>query len=419
MRRIFDRLRAAIDDRRGNAAIIFSLALLPLAGGAGMAVDYAAIASNRAKLQAAADAGALHAAKELRLAQMAGSNITTIAKTYAQTALADRARMLSNLVIDATLIDNNTGVQVKISAAYQPVVFRFISKGAVNIGAQAVGRTVGFPICALALDEAALGAATLYLEANAKVTAQFCAVQSNSKNPIGITALNSSKLTAGSICSSGGVFGPKANFLPDPVVDCPIVPDPLASRAAPVVGACTYTGQVINGGTMVFTPGVYCGGLKITGGATVTLSPGEYVIKDGPFIVENGSTLKSLNAGVYLTGTNATVNLAGDTTINMTAPVAGPMAGLLFFEDRAAPKYRLHKFTSDNAPNLLGTIYLPQGQIIVDANKPIADQSAFTIIVARRIALMAGPNLVLNSDYNSTNVPVPGGLNGSHTYLTR
>jgi len=59
---------------------------------------------------------------------------------------------------------------------------------------------------------------------------------------------------------------------------------------------------------------------------------------------------------------------------------------------------------------LLGTIYMPKGRLIIDANKPIADKSAYTVLVVQRIDLHSGPNLILNSDYSASDVPVPPGV---------
>lgn len=409
----------ATRDRRGGVALLFSLSLLPIVAVAGAGYDFFAISNLKSQLQAAADAGALRAASELRLARSGGYDLTPVAKTAAQVVLSRSIRTLTDVRIAATLLDKNTAVEVAIDAWYQPSILRVVYNMPIRLVAKSVARTNGFPICALALDETILGVATLYLETSARVTAQFCAVQSNSKAPVGITAMNSSKLTAGQICSSGGTYGPKANFEPPPLNDCPIVPDPLASRPAPTVGACSRNNEVIDSGTITLMPGTYCGGLKVTGGAIVNLAPGEYVMKDGPLVVESGSTLNAQSAGVYLTGSKATIQFASNSNISMTAPVSGALAGILFFEDRAASLYQIHKLTSDNAPVLLGTIYLPRGQLIVDANRPIAQQSAFTIIVARRIALMAGPNLVLNSDYGATKVPAPAGLTPGYSYLTK
>ncbi|MCX7899004.1 MAG: pilus assembly protein, partial [Methylocystis sp.] len=157
----------------------------------------------------------------------------------------------------------------------------------------------------------------------------------------------------------------------------------------------------------------------ITGGAKVTLSPGEYVVKDGPLVVDGMSTFNAVNAGIYLTGAGATFKFAADSSVSMTAPTSGPLAGILFFEDRAAPALQQHEILSNDAKMLLGTIYLPRGRLRVEANKAIAQDSAFTIIIAQRMELFGGPNLVLNSDYDKTNVPIPGGLNPGYSYLAK
>ena len=89
------------------------------------------------------------------------------------------------------------------------------------------------------------------------------------------------------------------------------------------------------------------------------------------------------------------------------------MAGLLVFEDRSLPVKLKHRISSNDARKLIGTIYLPAGDLVVDATNPVADQSAYTAIIAQHIELNKGPNLVLNSDYDQTNVPVPAGLKGT------
>ena len=71
---------------------------------------------------------------------------------------------------------------------------------------------------------------------------------------------------------------------------------------------------------------------------------------------------------------------------------------------------RLYRIVSDNARTMLGTIYLPAGRVVIDASRPVADQSAYTVIVAQQVNLYEGPNLVLNANYAGTSVPVPKGV---------
>lgn len=89
------------------------------------------------------------------------------------------------------------------------------------------------------------------------------------------------------------------------------------------------------------------------------------------------------------------------------------MAGLLFFEDRALPVKLKHRFTSDDARKLIGTTHLPVGSLVIDAKQPVADQRPIRPSVAQGLELNMGPNLVLNSDYSATDVPVPDGIAGS------
>lgn len=404
-------------DRRGNVAILFSLSLLPLMAVAGAGFDFMAMSTLRSQLQAAADAGALRAARELRLARMGNFDVTPFATTAAQAVLARSAQPLSAIAVTASLIDSNRAVQVNVSGVYEPKVLRVVYKQPVPLAAQSVARTNGFPICALGLDPKNKGA--IFLQENAKVTAQFCSVQSNSKHPQGLVGAENSVLTAGMICTAGGKFGNKINFTPDPITDCPVVPDPLAARAPPPVGSCTYTNEVVSNGTLTLMPGTYCGGLKVSNGAVVTLAPGAYVIKDGPLVVEGGASFKGVGVGIYFTGSNATFKFAPESSLSLSAPTSGALAGILLFEDRNATPLQQYEILSNDAPLLLGTIYLPQGKLYVNANKTIAQSSAFTIIVAQRMELYGGSNLILNSDYDSTNVPVPGGLNPGYAYLSK
>jgi Flp pilus assembly protein TadG len=399
--------------RQGGVAIIFALAVLPLMATIGIALDYAMLTRQKSQLQAMVDSSALRAARELHLAQVGSSEVvTSIANNYLQAAMS-RSNQLASATTDVALINNNSSLQVAATATYRTQLFHI----QVNIGARAVATASGFPICALGLNPQA--PSTIHLEANARVTAQFCAVQSNSTNPQGLTGAGNSVLTAASICSAGGKVGNKVNYSPDPLTDCPVLPDPLAGRPVPSIGPCNYNNEVISGGTVALLPGVYCGGLHVTGGAHVTLTPGVYIMKAGPLLVDNYSSFTAQSAGVFLHGGGANFLFDASTSISMTAPQSGVMAGMLLFEDPSAPAGGAHQILSNNAPLLLGTIYTPKGTLVIDTNNYVAQQSAFTIIVANKMQLYGGPNLVLNSNYNLTNVPVPGGLDVGYPYLSQ
>jgi hypothetical protein len=196
-----------------------------------------------------------------------------------------------------------------------------------------------------------------------------------------------------------------------PLTDCPVISDPLAGRAPPTVSStCDYTNKVILFQTVTINPGVYCGGLQIDLLANVTMNPGVYVIKGGSFNVI-AATVKGAGVTIYLTGANTNLDLVLGSTIDLTAPAAGPTAGILIWEDAATTTPNItHYIYSTHAHNLLGTIYFPNGNLMIGSPNAVADQSAYTIIVAKTLSLVASPNLMLNANYSATNVPVPAGL---------
>ncbi len=144
----------------------------------------------------------------------------------------------------------------------------------------------------------------------------------------------------------------------------------------------------------------------------MSLASGTYIFKDGPLLVKDGGSLSGVNTSLYFTGATALLNFAPNSTVSLTAPKSGDMAGILIAEDRRNPVGNAFEIYSNNARNLLGTIYLPQGRLHVAANNPVSDQSAYTIIVARRFTLSEGPTMVLNTNYGATDIPCAPGASG-------
>ena len=409
------KLRSFFAARAGSTAVWFALAVPLLAGATGVAINYAWLTAQRGSLQSIADNAATNAARELTFARPDPNRVAALAVDYAKKLLQDKA---PTAVPTAQVIDNNTAVTVQIS--YQAPLPVPINGQSADIGATATARITGSaPICVVVLEDKAGNA--LYMQKYARMTGEGCAIYSDSRSPTGIKGQDASKLTAALICSAGGYSG-SGNFNPTPVTDCPPINDPLAARQAPPDAPCTFNTKTLDtGGVLPLTPGVYCGGLTITKNTTASLSPGVYVIKDGPLKVSGGGTIQGNNVGFYLKGNASVIDFSTDSTVSLTAPKDGLLSGILFFEDRAAQAQREHKILSDNARTLLGTIYLSQGTLLVDANKPVSDKSAYTIIVARRMKLDDGPNLYLNTGYDKTDIPVPQGVGpyGSSIYLTR
>ena len=407
--------RAALAELRRDekGAIIVKLALvlpvlLTLVGGT---IDLASGFRDKQKLQSAADAAAKAAALELTLIDYTKNDITSLARAVVNASVAANSAGGSRPVqVIATTKTDPLQVTVTATQRTEGVFNKFGLQHSHNV-VRSVAQVIGKPnICVLGLDPSEAG--TLELWSKARMTAQNCAVYSNSNSTKGIVTKQTSTLAATMICSVGGTEGANGSLSPEPITDCPSFTDPLASRAAPSVGPCAETGRVVASGMVTLQPGVYCGGLTINGTAVVTLAAGEYIIKNGPLIVADSASIVGESVGFYLVGEGARFVFATGTTISLKAPVSGTMAGLLFFESRDQSETLFHEINSDNARMLLGTIYLPQGELRIDANQPVANESAYTALVVRRLRLYSGPHLVLNTNYDATTVPVPEGIKG-------
>jgi Flp pilus assembly protein TadG len=406
-------LRDLAGDRSGAIIVKFALFSPILFAAVAAAVDYSSLEARRTEFQAAADSAALASVRELSLANHDASGVQSVA----QSVVMAKLRRPGAAVVAARQT-SDTSVQVVVSERITNAMGRILNHPQTDVRARAVARISATKICMVALEPQKPNA--LWLNNNSRLTAQACSVFSDSINKSGIKAGDNAQVVADLVCSSGGVSGKKGHFSNPPVTDCPPVPDPLAARNPPAVGACDFTKVEIKGGVQTLTPGVYCGGLKITQNAAVSLMPGIYIVQGGKFTVDHGASLEGKDVGFYLAGKDSSFELGYDSIISLAAPKTGELAGLLFFDDRAG-KWDKHKIFSNEARVLLGTIYLPNGSLYIDAQKPIADKSAYTVVVARTIELYDGPNLVLNSNYDGTTVPVPKGLGpvGSSVTLVR
>ncbi|WP_238193467.1 TadE/TadG family type IV pilus assembly protein [Methylobacterium frigidaeris] len=425
--------------------VTFAIALPVLLASVSAGVEYSRLLYRKAQLQSAADAGVLAGANMLKLANADDASVASVTRQTIQVQARTPADRSSS--VTAEIGDRRSSVSTVIEETVPSLMGKLLSLPSTTLIVRAKAQLVGsVRLCLLALDPSAKGA--FDMEKNAKVTADGCSLYSNSVSPSGILGKDSATARAMSICSAGGFDGSKALFTPAPITDCAPISDPLRDRPLPTPDYnCVILGPWANPlakkpppgppnivtGAVTLEPGTYCGGLRITENAIVRLRAGTYVMKDGPLIVDKKATMMGEGVGFFFTGDKGGLLFDKDTTISLTAPTSGLMAGLLMAEQRtvsdpvpvpintyvtpppppppgpAAPM-RQYRIISDNARTMLGTIYLPAGRLIVDSSRPVADQSAYTVIVARQINLYEGPNLYLNANYGATSVPVPDGV---------
>ena len=407
-------LKSFLDCRRGNFATTIGIAAVPLMLVAGGTVDYTMMRHAEGILQEAADSAALVGVKELAIAGTTKKTAEGVARNY---ATSDVYQKLS-LAEDDESITVNAKVaadrELTVAMAYywEPLLLHFIKPDALPLKVSATAKLTGKEsICVVALDPASSGA--LALSGKSSMHADGCSVYSNSKSSDGISLVKGATLSAVSSYSSGGYNGPLEAFSPRPITDSPQLTDPLASRKQPNAGSCKAQDLTISAGVATLSPGTYCGGISIDGLAQVVLLPGNYIIKDGPLTVGGNASMIGEFVGFSFVGEASTFSFGTSTQVHLTAPKTGPLAGILFFEDRSTSKNRLFEIKSKDAERFEGTIYLPNAKLFIDKESRLGLTSNWTAIIANQIEIGQGPNVQINSDYASSEIPVPNGIGPS------
>jgi Flp pilus assembly protein TadG len=411
---VFNGLLCLLKDRSASTAMMFAMAMPPLLGAVGFASDMALLHMKRTQLQAAADQAALGATNELTIAGYKEENVKTVATVFAKNALTNQSKAFS---VDATIDNKVKSVEVKLTEEWAPFFAHYLDANVTPIVVKSKAQLVGQSnLCLLSLDNS--GARAVHLDNRARLDAKSCAIHANSTNPNAVSIDADAVLKAAQTCSVGGAkVNRKSSATPEIMLDCTPFQDPLAARPQPAVSACKEKKQEISTGTVSLIAGTYCNSLTITGSARVHFTPGIYVIKDGELTISGNAIVTGTNVSFFFTGKNSLIKFLDQAEISLSGQEAGPMAGLLFQEDRSNKAGGNHKISSEKVRELTGTIYLPKGDLSIDPNAPIAEESAYTAIIVQKLKLSEGPELVLNSDYSSTSVPLPKGVNYQPTVV--
>ena len=158
--------------------------------------------------------------------------------------------------------------------------------------------------------------------------------------------------------------------------------DPLLSLAAPTVGSCNHTNFTWSQGTTTLSPGVYCGGINISGG-TVTFSAGEYIIDGGGLTIDSANTtVTGSGVGFYNTATSGysygLLTISGQPKVTFTAPTSGTYEGIFWFNDRNSTNTGQNQFNGATNSTIQGTIYIPNGALLYTGQ---SSSSTYTGIV--------------------------------------
>jgi hypothetical protein len=356
----FRRFRA---DCNGNTAMIFGLATIPIFGIAGAAVDFTTANSARTAMQAAADDSALAVAKEAY--KLSLNQISQKGSDYFNANFRRSSTKIGQ--VTTTYDPSKSTVTVTANGTVKAAFMQLIHVSQMPIGARAIAIAANDGMgCVLSLSGTASGATTI--SGTADVHLKGCDLYDNSGDTSALTTSGSGHLSARFVGVVGGVSG-KAGITTNEGLATGIspIPDPYADASFPSFSGCDYHNYNVKNDTTLSAPKVFCNGLSVNAGATLTLNPGIYYIDRGSFTVNGGATVKGTGVTIVFTsstGSNyATASINGGANVSLTAPTSGPTAGIVFFGDRKAPAGTVFKFEGGATQVFTGALYLPKGDV--------------------------------------------------------
>lgn len=115
-------------------------------------------------------------------------------------------------------------------------------------------------------------------------------------------------------------------------VAAPGSPDPFSGLTTPTASGQPSAVNVTDSQAVAIGPGTYSQ-INVSGHGKLSLSAGLYVITQG-FAVSGSGAVVGTEVTIFFTG-QSTMDMSGLSVVNLTAPPAGPLAGVSLYYDRS------------------------------------------------------------------------------------
>jgi Flp pilus assembly protein TadG len=365
--------------RDGSATVWLAISLTAIVGILALGMDCGRMMEERRRAQAAADAAALAGAKQGYDQQHQSPSRVPSSANIIQAANQSLSNAgYVNDGISATL-DVNVGPasgQFKANPSYVEVIVesrvkatfgRIFTRTDPVVRARSVANFQRNPQGLVALNPTAAGALTVSGFVTLKVVQE--AVHVNSSSPMAVVVALTASLVADVLDVVGGLLGILGNLLGTPTASAPPVPDPLASLPPPNLASYSVcsAGRLSCGSSTTLQPGIYQGGIQVTGG-TVTFSPGVYILNGGGLAVSGNSSIIANGVTIYNTGGGAAgpIDVTGSAAFALSPSSTGPYAYIAIFQDRAVNQQL--QFIATGNLNISGAVYAAAAPIVVQGN---------------------------------------------------
>jgi hypothetical protein len=403
---------------RGGAVTVWLIVSLSvIIGIVALGMDGGRMMEERRLAQAAADAAALAAATDMYLNYAAnqGTDPYSTAQAIAQAnALANGYANDGATSIVTVNIPPKSGafagqidyVEVIIQANLQAGFSAVFTSQPLQVQARAVahGAPKRFGLLLLQPD----GSDSLALSGNASVQVVNAPIIVNSNDPLAYDIIGSATVSASRHDLAGSAALNLTNIIGPVHMNVPPTADPLLSLPEP--DPSSYTMQAssttsISGGSVTLQPGVYRGGINVSGKATVTLAPGIYVLDGGGLQVSGQADVIVNGVMLYNTGgSNAgSINISGRGDVTLAPPTQGPYTGINLFQARDVSQSV--QISGNGAYQITGTVYAPAAPIQLSGNGTISWNTLGGSFIASRLQVTGNGSFRISHAKSRPRVP--------------
>jgi hypothetical protein len=403
-------MRYQQNPRKGNVVLIVAICLTVLLGFVALALDGGMLLDERRDVQSAADTAALAAAEDLYVNWQTNKGLDpqgTAAKKAAALATANGFSSIQvNIPPAFGYFVGQPGYAEVIVTANQARAFSVLwgTDGLPVTGrAVAQGRWVPDKMGILVLNPTAPGSLTNTGGGIMTVAGVPTIVDSNS--PSAATATGNGTVISPSIDITGvpGISG-SGTWVGTVNAGSPPVPDPLAYLPEPdpttMVVQATHPTHIAGQSTTTLDPGVYKGGITVTGQGLLVMNPGIYYMDGGGF---SFSGLGGMNAtGVMIVNApksnSDNISINGNGSINFSPPTSGIYSGISLWQVRSATNTIF--VNGNGGSSMSGTFYTANGTLNVGGNG--ANDVIGSQYISYNLTLGGNGNFAVNWNANQT-----------------
>jgi hypothetical protein len=383
-------IRKLYTKRRGVVVILACVTMAAILSVLALSLDGGSLMAERRRAQAAADAAALAGACDIfdNYWTNMGDDVGGTAKASALVTAKANGYANDGVTTIVTVNIPPASGHYKGTRGYVEVITQYnygrsfstiFSSEPVVVTARAVA--LGSPIAAdvgiLVLDPTSKS--TFNAQGSGTSTVKGTPIVVNSTHPEAAIAGGGGTVEADKFVIAGGYDTSGGGQFIGPVyTERPGIPDPLADITPP--DASTMVVQSIKkvqetSGTVNLKPGVYKGGINVSGTANLNLEPGVYYMDGGGFKFTGQGSLKGEGVMIYNDPGNGNadgISVTGQGSMILSGPTSGPYKGITFWQRRDATVTGTVAGTGGET-SIKGTFYFPGALLEVSGNGGVAN----------------------------------------------